>query len=313
MRHVNDPLNDPGLPPIGGDATILSIGRGPGRDPGRDLVLRAWRIEEGCNHVNGPRRTTDASDRIPDGGWEAHGGNTGPPGGDDRHHPAPPGVLRRSPGRLRRGQHDALLRGRQPAKHCSPDASVAFGVPKDPNRDLYLVWREGKAPDLVVELTSKSTRKVDEQKKFVLYRDVLKVTEYIMFDPRAEYLDPPLQGFRLINGEYVRIEPVDGRIPSQVLGLHFERDGQKLRLYDPATGTWLQTPREGREAARRTRRGGTPTRRGRASPRRGRASPRRGSGSRTPSGRRGEQRLLARPRGAASDPEVPMRLFGQMS
>src|SRR5207248_866842 len=87
----------------------------------------------------------------------------------------------------------------------------------------------------------------DQQGKFFLYRDVLKVQEYFLFDPREEYLDPSLQGFRLVEGEYVRIEPADGRLPSEVLGLHLERDGVELRFYNPATGQWLQTPQEIRE------------------------------------------------------------------
>ena len=64
-------------------------------------------------------------------------------------------------------------------------------------------------------------------------------------------LKPPLQGFRLIEGEYLPIEPVDGRLPSEILGLHLQRDGKKLRLFDPATGSQLATPREGRELAER--------------------------------------------------------------
>ncbi len=136
-------------------------------------------------------------------------------------------------------------------KHVSPDVLVAINVPREPKRDYYLVWKEGKAPDFVVEITSKSTRRVDKQKKFVLYRDVLRVTEYFLFDPRAEYLDPPLQGFRLVSGEYVAIEPVAGRLPSQVVGLHLQRDGQNLRLFDPATGKYLLTRLEAREAAER--------------------------------------------------------------
>ena len=37
------------------------------------------------------------------------------------------------------------------------------------------------------------------------------------------------------------IEPVEGRLPSDVLGLHLERDGAFLRLHDPATGQKLLT------------------------------------------------------------------------
>ncbi len=136
-----------------------------------------------------------------------------------------------------------------PRMHVSPDVFVALGVRKLPPRDFYLVWKEGKAPDFVVEITSKSTKQEDMKKKFEIYRDILRVSEYMLFDPTEDYLDPPLQGFRLARGKYVPVKPLAGRLPSQVLGLHLEREGQKLRLFDPATGKRLLTPREGREAA----------------------------------------------------------------
>ncbi|GAC1466528.1 MAG: hypothetical protein NVSMB9_07170 [Isosphaeraceae bacterium] len=128
-----------------------------------------------------------------------------------------------------------------PRKHISPDVFVVRGVPKEPPRDLYLVWKEGKAPDVVIEITSKTTRREDQTKKRLLYRDVLKVPEYFQFDPTEDYLKPPMQGHRLVAGEYVPIELVDGRLPSVVIGLHLERDGTQLRLFDPATGQRLLT------------------------------------------------------------------------
>src|SRR5271165_5376443 len=135
-------------------------------------------------------------------------------------------------------------------KHVSPDVFVVRGVPKNPLRDHYLIWREGKAPEFVIEVTSKTTRREDQKKKPILYRDVLKVAEYFLFDPSEDYLKPPFQGFRLVEGEYVPIEPVQGRLPSTVLGLHLERSGVDLRLFDPASGRWLMTPRERAEAER---------------------------------------------------------------
>jgi Uma2 family endonuclease len=138
-----------------------------------------------------------------------------------------------------------------PRKHLAPDVLVARGVPKQPPRDYYLVWKEGKPPDAVIEITSKTTRREDQTKKRVIYRDVLKVREYFQFDPTQDYLKPPLQGFRLEGGDYVRIEPVNDRLPSEVLGLHLERDGHELRLYDPARGERLLTPREQRDVQRR--------------------------------------------------------------
>src|SRR4051812_8090212 len=129
-------------------------------------------------------------------------------------------------------------------KHVSPDDFVAFGVPKEPPRDYYLLWQEAKGPDVVIEITSKTTRREDQTKKLALYRDLLKVPEYFQFDPTEDYLKPPMQGHRLVDGEYVSIAPVEGRLPSLLLGLHLERDGLELRLHDPVAGRRLPTRRE---------------------------------------------------------------------
>jgi hypothetical protein len=100
-------------------------------------------------------------------------------------------------------------------------------------------------PNAIIEITSKSTRKEDTDTKFVLYRDVLKVKEYFLFDPFGDYLKPVrLRGYRLRKGEYEPITLVDGRMPSKELGLHFEVAGDTLRLYDAETKKWLLTPDE---------------------------------------------------------------------
>ncbi|HEX7376935.1 MAG TPA: Uma2 family endonuclease [Pirellulales bacterium] len=129
-------------------------------------------------------------------------------------------------------------------KHVSPDVFIVFGVPRDKPRKAYFLWEEGKAPDLVVELTSQSTLGEDIDDKKAIYRDILGVREYILFDPYGEYLNPRLQGFRLEDGQYVPLPMVSGRLPSAVLGLEFEPCGMDLRLYDPAAGHWLATPDE---------------------------------------------------------------------
>jgi Uma2 family endonuclease len=133
-------------------------------------------------------------------------------------------------------------------RHVAPDVFVVRGVAKR-QRDNYLIWAEGKSLDAAIELTSKSTRREDIEHKFHLYETELRVREYFLFDPYAEYLHPPLRGYRLRAGEYAGIRPVAGRLPSKVLGLHLERHGTQLRLYDPSMGRWLPTPSEEREQA----------------------------------------------------------------
>lgn len=141
------------------------------------------------------------------------------------------------------------LEGKPRVSVC-PDVFVAIGPRFFPNRRVYKVWEEGKAPDVVFEVTSASTYHEDLHRKLEIYRDALEVTEYFLFDPLEERLDPPLVGFRLDNGEYEPIEPVAGRLPSQVLGVHLERDGQYVRLYDPAAGRHILTDEDRAEAAR---------------------------------------------------------------
>ena len=100
----------------------------------------------------------------------------------------------------------------------------------------------------MTEFTSVSTRDEDLEHKRMIYQDVLRVREYFLFDPNDEYLDPPLQGRRLVNGLYQPIESVNGRSPSEVLGLHLEADGELLRFWNPASGQWLPIPPEVRQS-----------------------------------------------------------------
>lgn len=136
----------------------------------------------------------------------------------------------------------------EPKKCVAPDVFFVRGVKKGLRR-VYKTWEEGANPDAIFEYTSRKTKNEDERKKLPIYRDELRVYEYFRFDPEGDYLNPRLQGLRLIDGEYVRIEPVDGRIPSEVLGLHLEADGLILRLYDPETKKRLPFSREAAQEA----------------------------------------------------------------
>jgi Uma2 family endonuclease len=136
-----------------------------------------------------------------------------------------------------------------PHKCVSPDVFVTLGIPKLPEREIYRIWLEGKAPDVVIEVTSPSTARIDQRRKFELYRDVLQVSEYVMFDPRDNTLPgTSLCAYRLIEGEYELIPKVEGRVFSEVLDLYLEAAGEQLRLFDPRQGRYLQTPVEIREA-----------------------------------------------------------------
>src|SRR5687768_15023075 len=73
-----------------------------------------------------------------------------------------------------------------PRLRVSPDTLVAFGLSPGTRR-TYKVWEEGKAPDLVIEVTSKGTRNEDRVKKAALYAQ-LGVREMWLVDPLREYL-----------------------------------------------------------------------------------------------------------------------------
>ena len=132
-----------------------------------------------------------------------------------------------------------------PTQSLSPDLFVAFGV-EERERDVYKLW-EDPAPAFVLELTSKSTHGEDERKKARYSR--WGVAEYFLYDPRAEYVKPPLQGFELTGGVY-RAMATDvlpngkAGFASRTLGLGLWLDGLVLRFYDPETGRNLPTPME---------------------------------------------------------------------
>ena len=133
-------------------------------------------------------------------------------------------------------------------RQISPDVLVVKGLaPHD--RQNYLLWEEGRPPNVVIEVTSESTREEDLYDKFEIYRDRVHVAEYFLFDPRGEYLQPSLQGYRLRAGRYERIKVLAGRVPSRELGLHLEEHERHLRFFDPAVGSWIPTLQESRATA----------------------------------------------------------------
>ncbi len=70
------------------------------------------------------------------------------------------------------------------------------GVSKEPPRETWKIWAEGKAPDLIIELSSQRTWEKDVQTKWQLYQQ-LGVVEYYIFDPWYRYLARPLLAYRL--------------------------------------------------------------------------------------------------------------------
>jgi len=131
-----------------------------------------------------------------------------------------------------------------------PDVFMVRGVAKRPRR-TYKLWEEGRAPSMVIEVTSRDTRREDFSQKKICY-ERLGVEEYFLHDPLGEYLDPPLQGFRLVDGYYRSMEPAsDGSLISKTTGLVFRLEGSQLRLIDAAKGEPLLRIQESKDEARR--------------------------------------------------------------
>jgi len=119
---------------------------------------------------------------------------------------------------------------------------VAFGRPAGKRR-IYRTWVEGKMPDVVIEVTSSSTRREDQVTKRRLYAE-LGVRELWLVDPLADYLGAPFRGYRLHEGTWVAIPVVDGRAHSPLLRLDFCATDEAVRLFDPATNDFLPSPPE---------------------------------------------------------------------
>lgn len=129
-----------------------------------------------------------------------------------------------------------------PAKSVAPDVFVVRGVPKG-DRRIYKLWEEGTPPGIVIEISSRKTWREDWDTKLRLY-EKLGVQEYFIFDPEYDYLPDPLIGWKLEEGEYAPVEVVEGKVRSEALGLELVDTGETLRLLDPQTGQYLQTPTE---------------------------------------------------------------------
>ena len=133
-----------------------------------------------------------------------------------------------------------------PRQHLAPDVFVVFGVPNH-RRDLFKIWEE-KPPSFVLEITSKSTRREDMITKRQRYA-AWGVKEYFLYDPRGEYLAPPLQGLALRERNYqpmplARLANGQRGYMSEALGLHLRLRGSELRLFDPVLGRDLQSHEE---------------------------------------------------------------------
>ena len=121
-----------------------------------------------------------------------------------------------------------------------PDFFLVKKTEKRP-RKSWVVWEEnGKYPNLIIELLSDSTARVDRNLKKDLYQNIFRTPEYFWFDPETlEFM-----GFRLQQNRYEEIKVNNqGWRWSQELELYLGVDGGKLR-YFTANGEQVVTPQE---------------------------------------------------------------------
>jgi Uma2 family endonuclease len=147
-----------------------------------------------------------------------------------------------------------------PRKSVAPDTFVVKNC-KPGRREIFQTWKERRTPNFILETTSKTTRREDKGKKKTIYAQI-HVGEYFLYDPRGDWLKPPLQGFRLVNGEYQPIPAdTDGSIVSGELGVRFVLENGDLAMYELTTGKPLlsqeewakQESRRANEAERRVK------------------------------------------------------------
>lgn len=135
----------------------------------------------------------------------------------------------------------------QGGRRRRPDLLVAFGV--DPElyyqSNGYIISEQGKPPDFVLEVASKSTAERDLGVKRDDYA-AFGIPEYWRFDETGEHYGERLAGERLVDGVYkpIEIEHIAEDIlqgHSDVLGLDIRWHDGQLEWFDPETGRHILT------------------------------------------------------------------------
>jgi len=134
-----------------------------------------------------------------------------------------------------------------------PDFFVVLDTDPNPQRRSWVVWQEGgKYPNVIVELLSPSTARMDRGDKKLIYQNIFRTPEYFLFNP----IDGFLEGFALHNGSYVPIAPNElGRLWSQQLQLFLgviELPLPQLRFFAP-DGELIPTAEEAEQRERQLR------------------------------------------------------------
>ncbi len=135
-----------------------------------------------------------------------------------------------------------------PTKFVVPDCFVVRNCATHLRR-TFQTWKEERVPDVVIEVTSRSTSRTDTVDKPIIY-EMMGVQEYFLFDPTSDYLESSLQGYRLIDGQLREIPPIDGRLRCLTLGVDLSVHDQGLQFIDFETGVVQLTEAEFEQSAR---------------------------------------------------------------
>lgn len=121
-----------------------------------------------------------------------------------------------------------------------PDFFVVLGTERKPRKSWVLWEEEGKYPNVIVEILSKTTAATDRGWKKELYQDTFRTPDYFWFDPYSL----EFAGFHLVDGEYQALEPnFQGHLWSKQLGLYLGIDQEQLRFFT-TEGQLVPTPEE---------------------------------------------------------------------
>jgi Uma2 family endonuclease len=126
----------------------------------------------------------------------------------------------------------------QKRRFRGPDFFLVWGVAPRPARRFWAVWNEGgHFPDVIIELASPTTIKIDQTIKKKVYEKTFRTHEYFIYDPDKQ----KLHGWRLTEGRYQPIAAdANGRLSCEELGLSLgtwhgrflDRDELYLRFFD---------------------------------------------------------------------------------
>ena len=137
--------------------------------------------------------------------------------------------------------------GTPAADRMAPDLLIALGADPKTYRENngYIISEQGKPPDFVLEIASRSTGRQDVVEKRTAYAN-LGIPEYWRFDETGEFHGTRLAGDRLVDGRYepVPIETGEEGVlqgHSSVLNLLIRWDHGQLGWYDPKTGQHIAT------------------------------------------------------------------------